>query len=267
MIDLGDVVSLAVEITDASGNLADATAVAVTITKPDGVSDSVTPTHPSTGRYEISYTPTEVGHYLVKWVASGANKTAFTDSFTVASSSALISLAEARAFLNLVSRGDDEELRDFVQIATAAASEYCKVAFELATFVEAHDIRPGQTSVILRNPRALSITLVEVLGVPLGTDEYRLNPTGEIVQRISGTAFTPFPSGLGAVVVEYASGLAAAQLPLARQAVREMLRHLWQTQRGSKGNGLPLADDWQSGTGYTFPNRVTELLEPLRRIA
>ncbi len=267
MIDLGDVVSLAVDITDANGDAANAGAVAVTITKPDGDSDNVTPSNPAPGRYQISYTPTLPGHHQVRWVATGANAAAFTDSFTVSSPSALLSLTEARVFLNLTSHSDDEELREFVQIATAAASEYCKVDFELATHVEAHDIAPGQSTIILRNPRAISISSVQAFGEALAADEYQLNSTGELVRRVSGASSAAFPAGLGAVTIEYSSGLAATKLTIARHAVREMLRHLWKTQRGSKGAGLPLADEWQSASGYTFPHRVTELLEPLRRIA
>lgn len=267
MIDLGDVVSLAVDIVDTSGNAADAGAITVTITKPNGDSDALTPARQSQGRYVISYTPTLVGLHLVKWVATGENASAFTDSFTVANPSALLSLDEARRFLNITSRGDDDELREFVQVATSAASEYCRVAFEFTTHNEQHDVAHGQSGVILRHPRAINVISVQMKGETLDPGEYRLNSTGEILQRIAGYGLVPFSSGLGAVTVEYTSGLSAQLLPTARHAAREMLRHLWQTQRGTKGSNLPLAEGWESGKGYTFPNRIVELLEPIRRIA
>lgn len=81
--DLGDVVTLTFEIRDTSGALADATAVTLTVTLPDGTPQPLTPTHPSTGTYQANYTPSATGRYVARLVATGANAGAFTTGFTV----------------------------------------------------------------------------------------------------------------------------------------------------------------------------------------
>ncbi len=81
--DLGDVVALAVEVRDTAGDLADATAITLTITLPDGTTATPVTANPSTGRYTASYTPTVAGRFSVRWVASGTNASAYTDAFTV----------------------------------------------------------------------------------------------------------------------------------------------------------------------------------------
>ena len=81
--DLGDVVALGITITDANGNPANATAVTATITAPDGTSSTPTLSNTSAGLYDLSYTPTQVGRYTVKWVAIGVNASAYADEFSV----------------------------------------------------------------------------------------------------------------------------------------------------------------------------------------
>lgn len=82
--DLGDVVSLAVAITDSTGAAANAGAVTCTITLPDDTTDTGTVTNTAVGQYAVVYTPPQSGRYTVEWVATGANASAFVDTFTVA---------------------------------------------------------------------------------------------------------------------------------------------------------------------------------------
>ena len=70
--DLGDVASLGITIKDAAGNLANATSVVATITTPDGTTSTPTVVNTSTGLYDVSYTPSTSGRYLIRWVATGA---------------------------------------------------------------------------------------------------------------------------------------------------------------------------------------------------
>ncbi len=74
--DLGDVASLAVAITDSAGAAANAGAVVLTVTLPDGTTVTPTVTNAATGSYTASYTPTLPGRHGVRWVATGANASA-----------------------------------------------------------------------------------------------------------------------------------------------------------------------------------------------
>src|SRR4029078_8544822 len=122
MFDLGDVVPLRVEIRDTAGALANAGSVAVTVTAPDETSTTPSVGNTSTGVYTATYTPTQIGRHRVRWVATGVNASAFTDVFDVRSGSSiqLFSLTDARAFLHLSKTTNDEELRGWIEAATAA---------------------------------------------------------------------------------------------------------------------------------------------------
>lgn len=264
MIDLGDVVTLAVAVTDDAGDPAAAGSVVCTITLPDGSTVTPAVTSPATGSYQVAYTPTVVGFFTVAWAASGANASAYRDNFTVSDGSAFISLADAKRFLNIVETTHDEELREFIRVATAAVREVAGIQLEPVAITELHDIHSGQGSIALRKPMALAITDVSEFGVALEPSAYRLRDGGEWVDKVSGSALGAFASGINSVQIEYVSGLGGDKLALAQHVVKQMLLHLWQTQRGSKGAGLPLAEgQWNSGAGYSFPNRVKELLAPL----
>ena len=82
--NLGDVVMLDATVLDADGNNpADATAVTVTVTAPDGAAVSLPASRVGLGSYTAAYTPATSGRYLVRWVATGANASAWVDDFVV----------------------------------------------------------------------------------------------------------------------------------------------------------------------------------------
>lgn len=56
-----------------SGTLTDPSSVALTILKPDGSTDTLSPTHDSTGVYHADYTSTSLpGAYTWRWMGTGA---------------------------------------------------------------------------------------------------------------------------------------------------------------------------------------------------
>ena len=81
--DLGDAVTLAIQVRDVNGTLANASAVTLTITLPDGTTTTPSVTNPTTGNYTATYAPTTAGRYLARWVATGTNASAFADDFEV----------------------------------------------------------------------------------------------------------------------------------------------------------------------------------------
>jgi len=115
--------------------------------------------------------------------------------------------------------------------------------------------------VVLRRPRALSVTSVVENGATLAGSGYRMRHHGGTVERISGSYPATFDIGIDAVVVTYVSGVTGDDLTLAIHAVKQMLKHLWTTQRGAKR--AQTGDEWEAGSGYSFPRRVMELLDPL----
>lgn len=269
--DLGDVVALGVTIKDANGNPANATNVVATITQPDGSTVLPTVVNSATGLYDINFTPTQFGRYTIRWVATGANASAYADDFTVRdyTKMGIVSLDEVKAHLNISTSALDEELRRFIDAGSDLAENYCGLILGRETI--ANELHNGNTDVIvLRNPRAISITSVYENGTLLTASDYTLDPSGQRLFRVtSGTFNNPnyfgiWAPGVNAVRVTYVAGFTNPP-PSAKQGVLEIIRHLWQTQRGTNNvlTRNQTGDDFLPTATFSLPRRAMELLDPI----
>lgn len=271
--DLGDVVSLGVTILDSAGTPADATAVVATVYAPDGTSSTPTVVHSGTGLYDINYTPTQYGRYAVKWVATGTNASAYADDFTVRdfAQMGIVSLDEVKAHLNISPTNTDldEEIRRFMDAASDLAENYVGCVLGRQTFT--NELYSGNTDIIrLRNPRAISITSVYENGLLLEPTAYALDPTGQRLTRITTGAlsgpnyFGIWAPGAQNISISYVAGFTNPP-PSAKQGVLEIIRHLWQTQRGAVNvlTRNQSGDDFYPTATYSLPRRAMELLDPV----
>lgn len=262
--DLGDVVPLAVSIRNTAGALADATAVVLTLTLPDGTTATPAVTHVSTGVYAADYTPTAAGLHAARWVATGTNASSYDDVFEVRSTGPrwIVSLADAKAVLNITGTSDDEELRRFLDRAHGLAERAAGVTLAPRTRTEYH--AGGRASLRLRWPPVRTVTTVTVAGTAWTAGAYQLLRDGDACTLIpaSGT----FGGDDDQVTVEYAAGWTAPP-PEATALVDAMLAHLWATQRGSMGGRSPLSEPTEAapGAAWLFPYRVREAVELLAR--
>ena len=269
--DLGDVVALGITITNTAGTAQNATAVVCTLTLPDGSTLTPTVTNSGAGLYDIAYTPTLSGRHLIRWVATGTNASAFTDEFTVRSLDTLpvISYDMALSHLNIpAASADEEELRRFIDAAQDLAENYMGVVLGRRTLTQSYD---GQVDHIrLRSPKAISITSVVESGVTLSSNQYKLDPTGQRIYRLTTSAVSDYnygaygywANGVDAVTVTYVAGYSVTP-PAVQQGVLEILRHLWQTQRGAATvmSRMGAGDDFYSTPTYSLPRRAMELLD------
>lgn len=271
--DLGDVVVLGVTITDSTGTPANATAVVATITAPDGTTSTPSVTNSGTGLYDVSFTPTTSGRYLIRWVATGTNASAYQDDFTVRDSThlSIVSLDEVKAHLNIPATNTDldEELRRFVDAASDLAENYVGCVLGRQVFTD--ELYDGNTDIIrLRNPRALSITSIYESGTLLTESNYAVDPTGQRISRITtGSIAGPNYFGIWApgannIKISYVAGFINPPAA-ARQGVLEIIRHLWQTQRGAMSviSRNQTGDDFYPGSTYSLPRRCMELLDQM----
>ena len=271
--DLGDVVALGVTITDAAGSPADATTVVATIVAPDGTSSTPSVVHSGTGLYDLNYTPSQYGRYTIRWVATGTNASAYADEFTVRDFTELgiVSLDEVKAHLNIPSTNttNDEEIRRFIDAASDLAENYVGCILGRKTFTS--EKYSGNTDIIrLRNPRAISITSVYENGTLLDPAAYVLDPTGQRLTRVTtGSISGPNYFGIWApgaenIVISYVAGFTNPP-PAAKQGVLEIIRHLWQTQRGPSSviGRSQSGDEFYQAPTYSLPRRAMELLDPV----
>lgn len=270
--DLGDVAALGVTILDAAGNPANATTVVATVAAPDGTTSTPSVTNSGTGLYDIAYTPTQYGRYTIRWVATGTNASAYADEFTVRDFLALgvVSFDEVKAHLNIAASNttNDEEIRRFIDAATDLAENYVGCILGRQTF--ASEMYDGNVEHLrLRNPRAMTITSVYENGLLLQSTDYVLDPTGQRLYRVTtGAISSPSYFGIWApgannIVVSYVAGFVNPPAAV-RQGVLEIIRHLWQTQRGSASvmGRVQTGDDFYPSSTFSLPRRAMELLDP-----
>lgn len=270
--DLGDVAYLNWATVDKNGAAANVTTAVVTITLPDGTSATPAVTTSATGAYAATYTPTQQGRHLIRWVGTGTNPQALTDEFTVRDLTALpvVSYDSVLAHLNIpTASADQEEIRRFIDAAQDLAEGYVGAVLGRRSFVEYYD---GNTDVIrLINPRAILISEVIENGVTLGVNDYKLDPTGQRLYRLTSasptgttsSAYGYWAMGVNSVKVTYNAGFLITP-PAVQQGVLEIIRHLWTTQRGAVNvmSRTGTGDDFYPGATYSLPRRAMELLDP-----
>lgn len=257
--DLGDPVPLSITITDAGGQPANAGSVALTITLPDGTADQAGPIGPtSTGVYDHDFVTTQTGLHIVRWVATGANASAFADVFDVqpAADGSFISLADVKNHLKKTDTADDEKLRGFRDAACQMIKDRMGHVTPAALTMDG-----GGRTVILERP-AISVTSVVQLpggdSVPAadpvaGTDGWTLD---------AGAGLLTLSRSYGRVRVTYRAG----RSPLPgnfRLAALELTGHLWRTSQHNTSGGRPslgVDETVVPGVSYALPYNVRQLL-------
>jgi hypothetical protein len=264
--DLGDVVPLTVDIRDVNGALANASAVTLTITLPDGTSITPAVASPSTGRYQLDYQTTQVGRHSVRWVATGSNASAYTDSFDVRPTdpSYIISLATAKAALNIpgTETGDDEEIRALIEAVTMVIESYRSEAIVRRAVTEQIWVYRARSFLVTKAP-VISLTSVSRVfdgyTWPIGDLMLRDAEIGEVSLSPYGLMFS------GDLTVSYMAGRSIVPANYT-EAAKIILKHLWQTQQtpgmGSRvfGGGGEDVTVGLAGLGFAIPNRAAELL-------
>lgn len=262
-LDLGDTWTLNADAKDANEALANAQTVALTISRPDGTVDSPTVTNPPavTGRYTHNYVPAAAGRYGARWVFTfaGGFTAAYTDAADVrpAEPALIVSLADAKAHLNITSSDHDDELRSWLESVTeviehkvgpVVVRSYTERAYNGAPFVLSHYPLVSITSV----------TPVFATGTAVDVADLELDELNGVVRRADQATFSGGPWE-----ITYKAGRPVIPANISH-AARIILKHLWETQRGGARRPTMGGDDGTFEPGYTFsiPRRAVELLEP-----
>lgn len=230
VIDLGDDFTLSYD-HYVNGSLADATSATWTVTLPDGTTSSQSATASSTGLYRDTYTPTQAGRHLWRWVGTGSNPGAQTGTFTVrpATPSDLISLAEAKEQLNVTGTTYDDEIRVFIEAATKAAEDHRDEVIARRSVTVYRDVSVADRFVLPRVP-VISLTSVATIDALTSWDVSNLHvdPARGVVTVKSGPLLD------GPLAITYVAGYSVVP-PAFSLAVRIIVQHLWETQRGKTG--------------------------------
>lgn len=176
---------------------------------------------------------------------------------------ALLTLAEAKAQLDIETTQNDVELQAYIDSLTAVIEGYIGPV-ENREVTETADGRG--TLLALLHPPVVSVTsMTPVLDGGQSVDVARLHVDGPsgTVRRLDGGSFSGGPW-----TVVYMAGRGSIA-PTINLAARILLQHLWRTQNGGARGGQR-ADDFDVtepvvGFGYAVPNRVLQLLESFKQ--
>lgn len=171
----------------------------------------------------------------------------------------VVSLAEVKAHLNVSVATHDGEIQSFVDAAEAAIGE--RVG-PLGPTEEAVRVSGGRTTLRLPVGPAVSLTSVTPAdgGTALTLSDLHLDEETAIVTYENGAGF---PARHYDVVYQAGRDVCPADLKL---AVKELVRHLWVTQRGLTtrpgSRESEAASNTLPGAAFIFPFRVEQLVSP-----
>ena len=262
MYDLGDPVDLQVQIKNPQNVLENATTVVVTIALPDGTVATPAVTNPSPGVYTISYSAVQVGRHSVQWLATGVNRSAFTDVFDVRSavSIQLFSLADARSILHLTKTINDEELRGWIDSVTSVVER--KVGPVVPRSISEHIY--ARHGIILSYPPIISvesITPTYTGGWVVAVNQVDVDSETGIVSRLDRGQFWG-----DWYTVTYTAGRRIVPAAIS-EAGRIILKNLWALERAQTRQPSQGGDDQAPQTGQVetmIPYRAQTLLDPYR---
>lgn len=181
----------------------------------------------------------------------------------------VIELPEAKDHLHITGSDHDSELEGFIAAAESAIARKVGPLVPTVTtdtiygFEQRHTYSSG-VGLLLSTRPVISVTSV----TPLGGSALTLGAQAvDDAGVLSWAAGSPLAVGTRYTVV-YVAGYADVPEDL-RMAVKEMLRHLWKSQRGGTqrpGSGARAAamssQPDRTLPGFLYPNFVVSLIEP-----
>lgn len=169
---------------------------------------------------------------------------------------AILTLAEAKAALNITGTAHDAELPDYIAAAQECVDFLCGPS-ETVTITET---RQGCVEIALSTTPVLSVTSVvgQTWG-PLILSRLWVNNSAGVIRAKT----LSFPILQDYYEVTYTAGRTTVPLSI-KQGVRIILAHQWDTRRGI-GSLRPGAGGDDStmipGLGYAIPNRALQILD------
>lgn len=257
--DIADSVPIAWDVEDAAGAPANATTVALTITKPDGTTETPAVTNPPTvtGQYRVTYIPAVEGRYAWRAVTTTPN-TAYQDVFEVREpvSPSLLSLADAKVHLNITTTTYDEELREYLEAATEIVESYVGPVVSRSHTARVCGYRREIPLPHTQVTAITSITVVRTGTTPITLSDLTINTAAGVVSYKNGISF---PYGEMDWVYTVGRSYVKANWTLAAKII---VKHNWETQLGNLPSIQGDSPGYVvTGSGYLVPYRAISLLQ------
>jgi len=167
-----------------------------------------------------------------------------------------LSLIDAKAHLNLTTTANDVELQSFIDAAEALLGH---IVGPLTVGSKTARVPGGPVVVLPYAPVQAITSMTSPDGTVVDTTSTTLNgPAGVLYFTDNQTRFAS-----GAYDVTFTAGWTTVPADLLL-AVKELVRHLWATQRGATARPGSSVDQ-APGAAYALPIRVEQLIEPYRQ--
>jgi hypothetical protein len=233
------------------------------------------------GMYMANWIVTFSGGDVMTWPTDGYIEINVEESLTTPGGQQLISLTEAKGYLNIpaTDKTRDTKLLQFIAELAPVIEFYTGPIIQRmiaetydgsGPFISVRNRPIVSVNSVIETRGAIPYTLTQVPTPDLGTIySYMFEPFGRIVRRTVGGGMQDFPRALDSVSVVYTAGRATVP-PNVTGAVKELLRiHFQHTQQGrpkAGGGGFNEPDDPnQAVMGFFVSGRVREMLAPNRR--
>lgn len=167
---------------------------------------------------------------------------------------------DVKAYLNITTSTDDDKVQATIDAAQQAIASRIG---PLEPTVVTRRVRGGTIGLTMPLAPVISVTSVVPIGggTPLALSTLDVDTSTGVVYLTNGWGFPNH-----AYTVTYTAGFNEVPADL-MQALLELVRHLWRTQRGS-GTARPGSaassevDNKVPGAAYLFPIRIEQLLAP-----
>lgn len=170
--------------------------------------------------------------------------------------STIITLTEAKAFLNKSSTADDGEIIDLLLVVSEICERFTRKTWRSATVTETHSTCDSDYLHLRRVP-VTSVTSVVVNGVTV--TDYVVDKRAGLIRRGTTISEYDWEDSFAGITVTYVTGPASVPEYI-KQGCLLLLRHMWDTQRGGSGgprqNGA--VDEYDPALGFYIPNRVRQ---------
>ncbi len=168
----------------------------------------------------------------------------------------VLGLNDVKAHLNISATTTDGEIQSMIEAAEAAIAR------------RVGPLEPTIVTTTVSGSGAVTLPVYPVLSLTTITDAVgtSIPLMGVTVDLAAGVVSGSSGDGLGSstYTITYSAGRMTVPADL-KLAVKELVRHLWTTQRNPAifpGSSLTDGPESQPGAGYLMPYRVQELIAP-----
>ena len=170
---------------------------------------------------------------------------------------AVLELDDAKDYLNITVDTSDADLTAIIASAEATIARYVG-PLEAASRTDR--VYPSGDALLVRPPAVSLTSVADSSGSALTVGDLYLNADAGVITRNDAGSFS---ASYYTVVYQYGRSTCPDDLML---AVKEMVRHLWDTKRGPSRRPGSTASEITAntipGAAYILPFRVSELIAP-----